>query len=370
MDEFERLVDAVSLGRADGIGPATARRLIRHYGSATDARKAPVKEHKALGLTDKVIQALRDPAHHTLCKHEVQRALDLGARVVTLGDLDYPRRLAECTDAPVALYVMGNPELNPPRSVAMVGTRQVSAYGKEMCDRIVRELQPYGATVISGLAYGVDIHAHRAALQHGLPTVACLAHGLHRIYPNEHVREAREMVENGGGWITEFAPGVQPVRTNFPERNRIIAGLADATVVVESGEKGGSMITARLAASYHREVFAVPGMVTSKQSGGCNVLIRRLEAVLLTDGAQLARELGWENGKGKPRQLALLHDLSDEERCVVNALSANGIRHVDVMLSDLEQAGFNQASLPVLVFNLEMQGIIRQLPGKRYSLIT
>lgn len=370
MDDFQRLVDAVALGRADGVGPATARRLIRHFGSATDARKAPMKELKSLGLPDRVITALRDPVHHTLCKHEVQRALDLGARVVTLGDLDYPRRLAECSDGPVALFVMGTPELNPSRSVAMVGTRQVSDYGKEMCERIVCDLQGYGATIVSGLAYGVDIHAHRAALKCGLPTIACLAHGVHRIYPAEHVGEAREMLSNGGGWITEFAPGVQPVRTNFPERNRIIAGLADATVVIESGEKGGSMITARLAASYHREVFALPGMVTSKQSGGCHVLIRRLEAALLTDGHQIARELGWTSGAVKPRQLALLHDLSDEERCVVDALSRHGTRHVDVLLGDLEQGGYPDASLAVILFNLEMQGVVRQLPGKRYSLIT
>ncbi len=370
MDEFLRLVDAIALGRTDGIGPATARRLIRQFGSPTDARNAPLKDLKALGLNDKVITAFRDPVHHSFCKREVQRALDLGARVVTLGDLDYPRRLAECADAPVALFVMGSPELNAPRTVAMVGTRQVSAYGKEMSERIVHELLPYGATIISGLAYGVDIHAHRAALKHGLPTVACLAHGVHRIYPSEHVREAHEMLEHGGGWITEFAPGIQPVRTNFPERNRIIAGLADATVVIESGEKGGSMITARLAASYHREVFALPGMVTSKQSGGCHVLIRRLEAALLTDGHQIARELGWTGNQGKPRQLALLHDLSDQERCIVDAISRHGTRHVDVLLGDLEQGGHASASLAVVLFNLEMQGVIRQLPGKRFSLIT
>lgn len=370
MDEFERLVDAVSLGRADGVGPATARRLMRHFGSASDVRKASVRELKSLGVHERVIAALRDRAHHAQCKYDVERALELGARIVTLGDRDYPRRLNECHDGPVALYTLGNGDLNPPRAVAIVGTRQVSAYGKEMTERIVAELKPFGVTIISGLAYGVDIHAHRAALKHGLPTLACLAHGLHRIYPSEHFREAKEMLTQGGGWVSEFPPGIQPVRTNFPERNRIIAGLADATVVIESGEKGGSMITARLAGSYHREVFAVPGMVTSRQSSGCNTLIRRLEAALLTDGGQIARELGWESTPGVPRQMTLLHDLTDEERCIVDALSVNPTRHIDLLLSDLEADRYSATALPVALFNLEMNGIIRQLPGKRYSLIT
>jgi DNA processing protein len=368
MENINAWIDAVHLSRCEGIGPAITRKLLERFGVAREVLAADDEQLRALGLHAAALSDLRDESLRAQARRDVERTLELGGRLVVPGDADYPLRLLRCSDAPVVLFAVGMPELNTARTVAVVGTRQVTPYGRACCEQIVAELAPYGVTVISGLAYGVDIVAHRAALAHGLPTVACLAHGIHRVYPNEHRKEAFAMLEQKGGWLTEFPPGVQPVRNNFPERNRIIAGLSDATVVIESGTKGGSMITARIASSYHREVFAVPGPITSATSAGCNALIRNLEAILLSHGVQVARELGWEKTTRPDKQLGLLLDLSEPERFVCDRLTLDGARHVDVLRADLHEAGFDEVNLAALLINLEMQGLIRQLPGQRFRL--
>lgn len=371
MEDIEPCIDAVMLARCEGIGPATVRKLIEHFGDASTVLRTSATALRTEGkLTDRTIAALADQALRAQCRRDVDEALRLGGRVLVPGDPEFPRRLLRCTDGPTVLYVVGQPELNASRMVSIVGTRQVSSYGREVCDKLIGELAPYGVTVVSGLAYGVDICAHRAALKFGLPTIGCLAHGIQRIYPTDHTTDARHMIESGGGWVSEFAPGVQPVRTNFPERNRVIAGLSDATIVIESGTKGGSMITAHIAASYHREVFAVPGPVTALTSSGCNALIRSLEAILLSHGAQVARELDWEKGSPVARQLNLMLELTAAQRVVVDRLGSGGPRQVDFLAEDLRAAGFAAAELPAALIQLEMQGLIRQLPGKRYRLVT
>lgn len=368
MDHIEEVIDALTISRADGIGPATARKLIAHFGSASTALRAPTQVIiNEVGVLQRVAVALKDAALRAHCQRDIEEAIKLGGRVIQLGDPDYPRRLLNCNDAPVVLFVVGSPELNARRMISVVGTRLVSDYGKAACEKIIGELEPYGCTIVSGLAYGVDICAHRAALSHNLPTIACMAHGIQRIYPTEHTATAKAMLENGGGWVTEFAPGMQPKRNNFPERNRIIGGLSDATIVIESGTKGGSMITARIAASYHREVFALPGHITERQAAGCNSLIRNMEAILLTHGAQVARELNWEKVPQSAKQLPLLIDLSPEERFICELLT-EGPLHVDLIAARSKESGFDVGQLPLLFINLELRGLIIQLPGQRFRL--
>lgn len=369
MDHTDEVIAALTLSRSDGIGPATARKLIAHFGSASAVLRAPAEQiTQETGVSERIATALNDAPLRAQCQRDIEAALKLGGKALHLNDPEYPQRLLHCNDAPIVLFVVGSPDLNARRIIAVVGTRKVSDYGKQVCEKIIGELEPYGCSIVSGLAYGVDICAHHAAMKYGLPTMACLAHGIQRIYPSEHTSTARSMIEQGGGWVTEFAPGMQPKRNNFPERNRIIAGMCDATIVIESGNKGGSMITARIAASYHREVFAVPGRITDTQASGCNSLIKNMEALLLSHGAQLARELQWEKAPQTAKQLPLLVDLSPEERFICELL-VDGPLHVDLIAARMHEQGIEIGQLPLLFIHLEMRGLIRQHPGQRFSLL-
>lgn len=370
MEDIEKAVLGLSLSRADGVGPTKARKLIETFGSLSEVfRATPALLRKDGKLTTNAVSDLHDPALRAQSLRDVQNAVALGAKVCVLGDFDYPQRLLRCNDAPIVLYIQGSPELNSRRIISVVGTRSISAYGKDACARIIAELAPYSPTIVSGLAYGVDICAHREAMRHGLPTVACLAHGLHRIYPSDHYSAAKEMLDQGG-WVTEFAPGVQPVRQNFPERNRIIAGISDATLVIESGAKGGSMITARIAASYNREVFALPGEILNRNAAGCNGLIRNHEAALVTHGMQIAQELGWDTSGRQAVQMNLLLELNPEQRIVAQIIQREGSIHIDTLVAELFHQGIGAGTIPMLLIEMEMLGTLRQLPGQRFTLIS
>ena len=290
-------------------------------------------------------------------------------QLICKGDEAYPYRLAECNDAPLVLHHMGNVNLNAKHIVSIVGTRHASEYGKSLCENFVTDLAKFvpDTLVISGLAYGIDICAHRAALKAGLPTVGVLAHGLDRIYPNAHRLTAKQMLENGG-LLTEFTSGTEPFPSNFIQRNRIVAGMADATIVVESASKGGSLITASLAQGYDRECFAFPGRVNDQYSQGCNELVSRNRAALITSAYDFVEAMNWEVATAKKSaedlQTELFPEMTTEENAVMTALRANsdGLQVNQMVV---------QLNIPInkllpLLFEMEMKGYVKAVAGGRY----
>jgi DNA processing protein len=250
--------------------------------------------------------------------------------------------------------------------VSIVGTRNATRQGKEITEQIVQELSKVNVTVISGLAYGIDIAAHRACLKYNVPTIGCLAHGLDRIYPKVHTSTAKEMLELGA-LITDFPIGTNPDRENFPKRNRIVAGMADATIVVEAGIKGGALITAELAEGYDRDVFAVPGRVNDQYSAGCHKIIMNHKAALITSGEDVLKALGWDDEKGKTKpqaQTKLLIDLTEEQEKVVDVLrqQAHTIDRLTVL------SGYPMSKVASILLELEFEGVVSNLPGKVYKL--
>jgi DNA processing protein len=281
-------------------------------------------------------------------------------------DEDYPSRLKQCDDAPVLLYMQGNTDLNASRVLSIVGTRHATPYGIDHCNNILEELAAShpGLLIVSGLAYGIDVCAHKAALKHGLPTVAVLGHGLHMIYPASHRRVAGEIVRQGA-LLTEYSTFHTPDKKNFIARNRIIAGLADATLVVESGEKGGALITADLANSYNRDVFALPGRAGDEWSQGCNNLIKKNMAALVENAADLAWFLGWEmkNSPTQAVQKELFLSLGEEEQLLLDILK----EQKELPLDELAVlAGMPVSKTSALLLNLEFAGMVKNLPGNIY----
>lgn len=283
-------------------------------------------------------------------------------------DADYPQRLLECDDAPLMLYYKGNTSLQVPRVVSIVGTRHATPYGKNFVDTLVRDLADAcpDTLIVSGLAYGVDVAAHRAALRYGLPTVGVLAHGLNTIYPAQHRNTAVEMLGNGG-LLTEYTSSQATHRGFFLARNRIVAGLADAVVVVESGIKGGSLFTATIAGDYHRDVFALPGRVGDISSMGCNNLIRQNKAALLTCADDLIEAMGWGNRREQPSQTTLTVerevDLTAEEQHIMQYLSLNGEGQINRMAVELDTP---IATLSATLVELEFKGCVVAFPGGVY----
>ncbi|MBE7176641.1 MAG: DNA-protecting protein DprA [Mucilaginibacter polytrichastri] len=347
------------------IGPATARAMLAYCGSAEAIFSTSKNRLLAIpGIGRKTAEALRkDAALFARAEQELLFAEKERVSLLFLGDAAYPKRLRNCIDAPVLLYFKGSADLNAPRIVSVVGTRACTDYGRELTDQFVRELADKQVSVISGLAYGIDIAAHRACVKYQVPTIGVLAHGLDRLYPQQHLPTARKMMENGG-LISDFMSGTNPDRENFPQRNRIIAGLADATVVVEAGEKGGALITADIAHTYNREVFAFPGPVNSAASAGCHAIIRRNKAALITSAADLCEAMSWtENIGEKGIQMELRLDLAPAERAIMNVLN----QPLPTAVDDLAlKTGLSLAELASSLLSLEMQGLILSLPGKMY----
>ncbi|MBA3648367.1 MAG: DNA-protecting protein DprA [Chitinophagales bacterium] len=281
-------------------------------------------------------------------------------------DDGYPSRLKGLTDSPILLYTKGNMNLNSERMIAIVGTRHASDYGKNMCESLISGLKNYNATIVSGLAYGIDIAAHKIALQFDLPTIGVLGHGLNQIYPNQHRATAIKMLE-AGGLVTEFKSIDSFEPENFPKRNRIVAGLCDATIVVESAVKGGALITAEIASSYNRDVFVVPGRVGDKYSEGCNYFIKTNKANLVECAEDIAFFLGWVDKKKShsPKQKQIFIELDENERKLLSLLDGNNSLHVDALS---QQSGLFGSQLAVGLLNLEFKGMVISLPGKMYRL--
>ena len=362
---------SLALTRIPGLGLAGAFKLVSSLGSATR-----VFEHRkelprlVPGVSDKVITALNNPEAFRYAERELIFCEKNHIRCLTLNDESYPRRSRECDDAPLALFYRGNADLNVPHVINMVGTRRATPYGLDICSRFLADLSLLcpDTLIVSGLAYGIDIHAHRAALQNHFKTIGILAHGLDRIYPAAHRKTAVSMLEQGG-LLTEFTSGTSPDRQNFVKRNRLVAGMSDATVVVESAAKGGALITAELAGSYHRDCFAFPGRYNDECSIGCNNLIRENRAMLVTSAEDLVKAMGWESNSGteKTVQRELFPDLSEEEERIVRRLGKmpEGLQ-INTLVVDTD-IPVNRMS--ALLFELEMKGVIRSLAGGVYRLI-
>lgn len=371
VSEEEQLY-SIALTMIPGVGHIGAKRLVDGMGSAADVfRLRNELPDRLPGVSRRIVEALDAPRAIERAREELAFVQKKQIRCLTLADEAYPSRLRECEDAPVVLFFRGNADLNALRIVSVVGTRRTTDYGLQTCATFLRELKELcpDVLVVSGLAYGIDIQAHREALANSLPTVGVLAHGLDRIYPSVHRKTAVEMLAQGG-LLTEFLSGTMPDRYNFISRNRIVAGMSDAVVVVESAEKGGSLITAGLAGSYNRDCFAFPGRAGDTSSRGCNLLIRENKASLLLSAEELVTDMGWMEktapANGECVQRSLFLNLSDEEQLVVRLLEQQG----DLQINTLVVA----ANIPVhrmnaILFELEMKGVVRVLAGGVYQLL-
>lgn len=360
----------LALTRIPGLGQIGALNLLRSLGSAT-AIFQNRKELKDLipEVSDKLIQTLDCPEAFQRAEQELKFAEKNQIQCITLNDASYPSRLRECEDAPLALFYRGNASLNARRVISIVGTRHSTHYGEDLCTSFIKDLKDLcpDIQIISGLAYGIDIHAHRAALQYSFPTIGVLAHGLDRIYPAAHRKTAIAMMDNGG-LLTEFMSETNPDRQNFVKRNRIVAGMSDATIVVESAAKGGALITAELAESYNRDCFAFPGRTTDIYSAGCNELIKKNRASLILSAQDVVQAMGWNSGVApKTVQRELFPDLNDEERKVVEALqqAPDGLQINTLVV----ETNIPIQHISALLFDLEMKGIVRALAGGVYKLI-
>ena len=374
MTEQETLY-AIALSFVPRMNLLNRKMLFENLGSATE-----IFEHRrnlkeiVPNASKATLEALATMDMH-LKRAEEELAFAQAGHIQCIGfnDEAYPARLRECPDAPILLYYRGTSSLNSQHIISMVGTRQITPYGKDICREFVKELKRLcpDTLVVSGLAYGVDINCHRSALQNGLPTLGVLAHGLDQIYPRHHRETAVKMVAQGG-LLTEFMSRTNPDKKNFVQRNRIVAGLSDATLVVESAAKGGSLITAELAECYHRDVFAFPGRYSDAYSEGCNNLIRQNHAALITSAETFVETMGWETAQTRQEQLAngvqqnLFPDLSEQEQTIVRAL-----QNVDDMPINVLSVNTNIpiGTLSSLLFTLEMKGVVKMLNGSKYRLL-
>lgn len=360
---------ALAFSKVQGVSMSTKKQLIDLYGTA---EKVYALRHSP---TDVVLQkwnATNQAWEEAFqwAEKELKAAEQRGVSILPYESPNYPVRLRECNDPPPVLYYRGTEVLNARHIISVVGTRRCTDYGAELCRRFISELSEAlpEAVIVSGLAYGVDIQAHRYALQYGLPTVGVLAHGLDRIYPSMHKSTAQKMLEQGG-LLTEFSFGTFPDKPFFVRRNRVVAGMSDAVIVVESAEKGGALITAELASSYNRDVFAFPGRITDEYSTGCNRLIADNRAALIQSTVDFLAAMRWDVTAQKPIavQRNLFPDLSPEEQSIVNILqsSPSGCQLNDLAL----QTQMSVQILSGFLFTLEMQGIITLQAGGVYRLV-
>lgn len=368
--KYDEKICSIALTQCEGIGLIGAKRLVDRMGSATEVFEQR-KELPSLfsDFRPMLTEALDHDELFKRAEEEIEFAEKFGIQCLTLKDEAYPSRLRECDDAPVALFFQGNTDLNRLHVVAMVGTRHATNYGTNFCIEFLRDLAQLcpDVLVVSGLAYGVDINSHREALNQGLATVGVLAHGLDRIYPYAHRHVAKEMQQNGG-LLTEFLTHTNPDRQNFVQRNRIVAGISDAVVVVESAAKGGSLITAGLACDYNRECFAVPGRRDDLYSTGCNQLIRDHKAQILLNAEEFVKAMNWQAEPQKVQnvQRSLFLDFTPEEEQVIQLLSTRGDLHINTLVVE---TGLPINKMSTLLFELEMKGVIRVYTGGTYHLL-
>jgi DNA processing protein len=363
------LLHQIALTFIPGVGNVTGKKLMAVCGSAeaifTEKKSAMLKAER---VGEIIVNSIMQ--HRAMALEKAEKELGFIERykikALFYTDKDYPSRLKECVDGPILINFKGNANLNHPRIVAVVGTRRATNYGKEICEKIIDGLKNLDVLVVSGLAYGIDTCAHKTALDRGLQSIAVLAHGLDRIYPPLNKSLAERMLSQGG-LLSDFPSGTNPDRENFPSRNRIIAGLADATIVVEAGMKGGALITAEIANSYNRDVFSVPGNLGNYYSDGCNFLIKTNRAALLQSAEDIKYIMNWgEPVKNQVVQRKLMIELSPAQEKIVEVLQHNGEASIDRLC---DETAISPALVANALLNLEFEGIIKTLPGKMYKLV-
>lgn len=363
---------AMALSHIQGVSLSTARVLYNTMGSATAVfdNRLDIKSYIPDAST-RLVNAMKDvDTAIRRAEKEMEFIAKKNVRIFAMNDERYPQRLRECEDSPITLFYCGNADLNKSKVISMVGTRKCSEYGKELCSNFVSELKDYypDALIVSGLAYGIDIHSHRAALANEMETVGVLAHGLDRIYPAVHRQTAVEMVTHGG-LLTEYMSETNPDKGNFVSRNRIVAGMCDACIVVESAARGGSLITANIANAYNKDVFAFPGRTYDSSSVGCNKLIMDNKAGMIRNAQDLLDAMGWPNPQEKKKsavQQELFIDLTDEEQKIVDCLKNADDKTINLIVNE---TGLSFSRVSVIMFELELKGVIKVLGGARYMLL-
>jgi len=362
----EKLIKQIALNLIPGIGDVLLKQLISYCGGPEEV----FKRNKAFlakvpGIGEKLAASVHgfnnfERAEEEISfikKHKIQTSFYL--------DDNYPSRLKDIADAPTLLYTIGNVDLNNSKIVAIVGTRKATDYGKSFTYELVNSLQEYSCLIVSGLAYGIDYAAHKASVEAKLPTIGVLAHGLDRIYPGQHKYIAKQMIINGG-LITEFTSQTTPNRENFPKRNRIVAGLCDVLVVVETGIKGGARITAEIANSYNKDIMALPGRVNDETAQGCNYLIKENKASIITCPNDLLELMRWkQEHNSKPKQQKINFNLSADELKILEYIKSKNKAAIDSLVFDLN---FDAGNLSLKLLDLEFKGLIRALPGKVFEL--
>jgi DNA processing protein len=359
----------IALTFLPGIGDITGKKLVAYCGGAEAVFKLSRRDLlriKALG--ENLVQRLLEGRDEALKRagKEVSFVKKYGIKTLFFLDKEYPYRLTHCADSPILLYYKGNADLNARRILAVVGTRRATEYGRDICTRIIQELREMEVLVISGLAFGIDSVAHKEAVNLKMPTVGVLGHGLDRLYPPQNRSLAEKMVRNGG-LLTDFPTETNPDRENFPKRNRIIAGLCDALVVVEAAEKGGALITADIANSYDRDVFAVPGRINDEFSKGCNQFIKNNRAALIESAEDIRNMMGWDSNKnsGQGKQTSLFVTFTEQEKEILKLIQIHRDPGIDLLT---QESGLSGSNLAKALLELEFKGAIRCLPGKRYQL--
>jgi DNA processing protein len=357
----------IALNFVPGIGAKTSNTLLEYFGSAKDILQASEKELvRVQGMGKVKAKACKDKHIYKLAEEEIKFAQKNDVTLLFKGDKAYPERLTYCVDAPNMLYYKGSADLNAKKVISIVGTRRNTDYGLRLCSELIEDLaDEKDVLIVSGLAKGIDAIAHQASLQHQLSTIGVMAHGLNMIYPASNKGLARHIVERGGGLLTEFGCGSKLERGNFPARNRIVAGLADVTVVVESGERGGALITAQMAQSYNRDVAAFPGRVYDQKSIGNNELIRKNVAALIENGDDLRVLMNWKEKSMQKKKAACLPQLSIEEQQLFAAIGKIPSIHADDLATD---TGIGSDFLSEALLELEFKGLIKSLPGNYYRL--
>jgi DNA processing protein len=375
------LFNVLALLKVEGVGDIVAKKLINHCGSAEKVFNSKSQSLKSIdGIGAVLIKNLKDKSIFEKAERELRFIENEKISILYYQNDDYPNKLKHCIDGPVLLFGSGNLNFENRKIISIVGTREVTSHGVDFCKKLIEDLAIFNPIIVSGFAYGVDIVAHQAAMENKLQTIGVLAHGLNQVYPKAHKKYVAKMEENGG-FLTEFWSNSNPDKENFVRRNRIVAGMSEATVVIESAEKGGSLITAIMANDYNRDVFAVPGRTSDKYSQGCNNLIKTQRANLMTSAADLVYILNWEihsqdqtrgkaelgganNNKAIQKQLFISLDIDEQK--VYDYLQRNGKQLLDSIALECEFPIFRISSL---LLNMELKGVIRPLPGKLFEAI-